>query len=93
MSYPFRPELQRLLQEGLATGNYQSEDEMLLEAVRLLRQRDTDLERFRKNLKTRLQGLERGEGIELEDDEALRSFFDDVQARGKQRYEASQSSP
>lgn len=41
------------------------------------------------NLKTRLARLERGEGIELEDDGALRSFFDDIQARGRQRYEAA----
>ena len=37
----------------------------------------------------RLARLERGEGIELEDDRALRSFFDDIQARGRQRYEAA----
>ena len=90
MSHSFPPELQRLLHEGLASGQYQSEDEMLLEAVRLLRQRDTDLDQFKQNLKTRLARLELGEGIELEDDQALRRFFDDIQARGHQRYEASQ---
>ena len=91
MSYPFPPELQQLLHEGLATGNYPSEDEMLLEAVRLLRQRDTHLVQFKKKLKARLERLDRGEGIPLEDDEALRDFFDDIQARGKQRYEAKQA--
>ena len=93
MCHSFPPELQRLLHEGLAAGNYQSEDEMLLEAVRLLRQRDTDLEQFKKNLTTRLQRLDRGEGIELEDDQALRQFFDNIQTRGHQRYEASQGAP
>ena len=89
MSHPYPPELQQLLHEGLASGRYQSEEEMLLEAVRLLRQRDTDLDGFKQNLKTRLARLERGEGIELEDDRALRSFFDDIQTRGRQRYEAA----
>lgn len=91
MSYAFPPELQRLVQEGLAAGKYQSEDEMLLEAVRLLRQRDRDFQRFKENLKMRLDRLDRGEEIELEDDEALREFFDDIQARGKQRYEAGKT--
>ena len=88
MSYPFPPELQQLLHEGLVAGNYQNEDEMLLEAVRLLRLRDAHLVQFKEKLKTRLERLDRGEGIQLEDDEALRDFFDDIQARGKQRYEA-----
>ena len=91
MSYPFPPELQQLLHEGLAAGNYQSEDEILLEALRLLRQRDTHQEQFKNNLKARIDRLDRGEGIQLEDDDALREFFDDIQARGKQRYEAKQS--
>ena len=91
MSYPFPPELQRLLHEGIAAGDYQSEEEMLLEAVRLLRQRDADLARFKKNLKTRLDRLDHGEGIDLEDDEALRAFFDDIEARGRERYETEQT--
>jgi len=91
MSYAFPPELQQLVQEGLAAGKYRSEDEMLLEAVRLLRQQDTDFQQFKEKLKMRLDRLKRGEGIQLEDDEALREFFDDVQARGKQRYEASKA--
>ena len=72
MSYSFPPELQRLLHEGIAAGDYQSEDEMLLEAVRLLRQRDADLARFKRDLQTRLDRLDRGEGIVLDDDAALR---------------------
>ncbi|HLA85316.1 MAG TPA: hypothetical protein VJL29_11025 [Thermoguttaceae bacterium] len=91
MSHSFPPELQRLLHEGLASGHYRTEDEMLLEALQLLRRRDGDLERFKRELQTRLTRLERGEGIELEDDEALRALFDDVQARGTQRYEASRT--
>ena len=91
MSYPFPPELQQRLHEGLAAGNYQSEDEMLLEAMLLLRERDAYLKRFQERLKTRIERLDRGEGIQLEDDDALRDFFDDIQARGMQRYENRQA--
>ncbi len=91
MRYPFPSELRQLVERGLATNNYRNEDEMLLEAVRLLHQRDTHFHQFEKNLKTRLDRLDRGEAIELEDDQALREFFDDVQARGRLRYEASKN--
>jgi len=40
VSYTFPPELDRLVREGLATGGYASEDDLLLEAVRVLRDRD-----------------------------------------------------
>ena len=36
MSYVFPPELERLVQEELATGAYTSEDDLLLEAMRAL---------------------------------------------------------
>lgn len=88
MNHPFSSELQQLLHEAFALGKYQNEDELLIEAVRLLRQRDADLERFQQNLKTRLDRLDRGEAVAFEDDAALRAFFDDVQARGHDRYPA-----
>ncbi len=49
------------------------------------------LQCLKEQLKTRLGRLDRGEGIQLEDDEALRDFFDDIQTRGKQQYEAKQA--
>jgi Arc/MetJ-type ribon-helix-helix transcriptional regulator len=40
MSYVFPPELERLVREELAIGLYASEDEVLLEAMRALKERD-----------------------------------------------------
>jgi Arc/MetJ-type ribon-helix-helix transcriptional regulator len=40
MSYVLPPELERLVREELATGVYASEDEVLLEAMRALHERD-----------------------------------------------------
>ncbi len=57
----------------------------------MLHQRDAHFRQFEENLRTRLERLDRGEAIELEDDQTLRAFFDDVQARGRQRYEASKN--
>jgi antitoxin ParD1/3/4 len=86
MSYSFPPELDQLVQEGLASGGYSSEDNILLAAMRLLRERDEREQEFREQLQTRIDRLDRGEGVVLEDEAALRRFFDDVQSRGMQRY-------
>ncbi len=93
MAYCFPPELQGLVHQELAAGGYSSEDELLLAAVRLLHQREEDLRIFKSQLQGRLDRLDRGEGIELESETALRAFFDEVQARGQQRYEASRAAP
>jgi len=89
MNYPFPPELHQLVQEGLASGDYSSEDNMLLEAMHLLRERDLHEQEFRAQLQTRIERLDRGEGIVLENEAALQRFFDDVQSRGMQRYHDS----
>ena len=86
MDYSFSPELNQLIQEGLASGDYVSEDSMLLEAVRLLRECDRREQDFRAQLQARIDRLDRGEGVVLEDEAELRRFFDDVQSRGMQRY-------
>lgn len=91
MPYAFPPELQQIVHHELARGNYASEDDMLLEAVRLLHRRDEHLREFKAKLRGRLDQLDHGDVIELEDEAALRLFFDDVQMRGQQRFEASQA--
>ena len=46
-----------------------------------------EIELLRRDVKEGFGQLDRGEGIEL-DDAGLRQFFDDVQSRGRARYEA-----
>ncbi|MFZ1935343.1 MAG: hypothetical protein WCB27_03400 [Thermoguttaceae bacterium] len=43
---------------------------------------------FRKQVQEGVEELDRGEGITVAAGE-LRAFFDDIQSRGRQRYEAS----
>ena len=93
MAYCFPAELEQLVRQELASGSYSSEDDLLLAAVRLLHQREEDLRNFKAQLQGRLDRLDRGQGIELESEAALRDFFDDIQARGQQRYEASRATP
>jgi Arc/MetJ-type ribon-helix-helix transcriptional regulator len=50
MSYAFPPELDRLVREELATGTYNSEDEVLVDAMLALRDRDESIAGIRQGL-------------------------------------------
>jgi predicted transcriptional regulator len=50
MSYPFPPELDRLVRQKLASGEYTSEDEVLLEAMHALVDRDEALAGIQEGL-------------------------------------------
>ena len=72
----------------VATGRYESGEQVVREAFRLLQEQDRQFASLRTDVKKGFDQLERGEGIEL-DDQGLREFFDDIQVRGKRRYEAA----
>ena len=50
MSYAFPPELDRLVRQKLATGEYGSEDEVLLDAMRALQDRDQTIMAIREGI-------------------------------------------
>ena len=93
MSYAFSGELQQLVQAELAKGVYANEDELLLFALKALREREEDFRRLRAEVQSRIDSLDRGEGIELEDEQALRGFADEIKAEGRRSWEASQKRP
>lgn len=77
------PDLRQFVEQELASGHYGSTEEMIADGLRLLRQQKPD--ELRRQVLAGLEQIDRGEGIELEDEEALRSFFDDVKLRGRNR--------
>ncbi len=86
MSTPIPPEFEPYVQEAIASGRYQSAEEVVREAFRLLRDRES----LRADVKAGFDEIERGEGIEL-DEKGLRDLFDDVKARGRDRRKAAKS--
>ena len=50
MAYPFPPMLGQLVREELATGAYRSEDDVLVEAMQALRDRDEAIAGIREGL-------------------------------------------
>ncbi|MEI8373599.1 MAG: hypothetical protein WCJ35_12300 [Planctomycetota bacterium] len=93
MSYAFPVELQQIVQSELAKGVYASEDELLLVALKALREHEQVFQQFRAEVQSRIESLERGEGIELEDEQSLREFADEIKAEGRRSWEANQKRP
>jgi putative addiction module CopG family antidote len=82
------PEIEKLVQQQLDGDEFRSADDVLRAALRLLQQYQTH-QRLRLDVKEGFDQIERGEATELEDDQALRTFFEDVKMRGHGRLQAS----
>ena len=72
MTISITGEIQTLIQQEFATGHYQTTDEVLLAAVRLLSERRENIDRLRREIEPSLARLDRGEGEPL-DMEAIKA--------------------
>lgn len=92
MSNAIPSDLEQFVQQQVAAGEYGSQDEVVAAGLQVLREVKRRQAEFRQQVQVGIDELDHGEGIKLAPDE-LRAFFDDVQARGRQRYEASRKAP
>jgi putative addiction module CopG family antidote len=74
------PEIEQYLRQAVATGEYGDEQAVVLEAIRLLRDRDARHRQLRADIEEAIQSVDRGEGTELESPEATQKFFDELEA-------------
>ena len=79
MTEPLPPDIQQFVDQQLAAGRYASQQELVVSALRFLRDTDVSLEEIRKELHGRLARLSEQGAIELEDDEALGRFLDEIE--------------
>src|SRR5258708_271391 len=87
MSYGFGGELQQLVDDELAKGVFANEDELLVVALKAFRQREEEFDQFKSEVQSRIASLDRGEGVEIEDEQALRTFVDEIKAEGRRDWE------
>lgn len=68
MSYGFPPALNQLIQQQMATGHYDSEDELLIDAIRALAEVSSRHVQLRTEIQSRLSkaGKEDSEPLDLE---------------------------
>ena len=89
MSEAIPAEFQQFVQQEVASGRYRSAEEVVADGLRLLREQK--LYELRKDIAAGLAQLDRGEGIELHDEQSVQAFFDDIKLRGRQRLAAKQA--
>ena len=90
MTVEIPPDLQQFVHQVIDNGSFKSETEVVGQALRLLQQRQQKIEELRREIQPALDQLDRGEGIEL-DEEGLSLFFEDIKKRGRERLDAEQA--
>jgi Arc/MetJ-type ribon-helix-helix transcriptional regulator len=83
MSIDLSPRNEQFIEQVVARGDFHDRTQALDQAVELLRRRQELLDHIDEGTRQ----LRKGEGIELHGEEALRAFFDRIQAEGMQRYQ------
>jgi Arc/MetJ-type ribon-helix-helix transcriptional regulator len=89
MTAEIPPEYRQFVENMIGSGAFPTEAAVVGEALRLFQER---LDRLRQELQPALDRLDRGEGIDL-DEQSIDDFFEDIKARGRQHLEAKQETP
>lgn len=80
------PDLGQFVEQQVAAGNYPSEEELVVSAVRVLRDVQLQQRQFADDVRLGMEQLNRGEFNEYDDD-GLRQRFDQLKQRVKSRIE------
>ncbi|HVC97413.1 MAG TPA: type II toxin-antitoxin system ParD family antitoxin [Pirellulales bacterium] len=88
MTISIPPQFAGFVADELATGKYQTKEEVVTAALQLLQERERKLNALRADIQVGLDQLDRGEGIVISDEESLNRFVAGVETRGRQRNEA-----
>ena len=78
------PEQQKLIDEMVKSGLFDSPDQVVDTALRLLDERNKQLEALRKDVQVGIDQLDRGEYTEYTG-ENLHELFDAIKQRGRER--------
>ena len=84
MNISLTPELERLVNDKVSTGLYQTASEVVRDGLRLLRERDQRMEALRRDVRAGFEAVERGEFTDY-DEGNIKELARRVQARGRKR--------
>jgi antitoxin ParD1/3/4 len=84
MNVSLTPELEKLIQEKVTSGLYQTASEVIREALRLLKERDDQNAALREQIQRGLAQLDQGVYREYTDD-TLPELGQEIKQRGRQR--------
>ena len=88
ISQPLPPELGQFVEQQLASGKYRSEQELVVDAVRVLREVEAQQQEFHRDIRLGMDQLERGESNHYSL-EQLRERFEQLKDRARRRIEAN----
>ena len=91
MNVSLTPELERLINDKVETGFYQTASEVVREALRLLKHRDEGLVELRRDIQAGLDQAVRGE-YTAHNHPSLSKLAAQVKARGRKRLAALKAS-
>jgi Arc/MetJ-type ribon-helix-helix transcriptional regulator len=83
----FPPELEQFVSQQVAAGNYPSEQDLVVSAVRVLRDVQARQREFCEDVRLGMEQLEQGDVIEY-DEAGFRRLFDELKQRAGSRVEA-----
>ncbi len=86
VTQPLPPELGQFVQQQIASGKYRSEDELVVDAVRVLREVNARQQQFRADVQLGIDQLDRGEANEY-DVAQLRERFEQLKEQVRRRIE------
>ncbi len=75
----------QFIEQEIASGRYRSEDELVVDAVRVLRELKQRHRRLCNDIQTGIREIEEGREIELESEAELQQFLNQVKAEGRTR--------
>jgi antitoxin ParD1/3/4 len=84
MNVSLTPELERLVEEKIKTGMYQTASEVVREGLRLLNERDHRFATLRSDVRSGFEAMERGE-FEDHDAGTTKQLAQEIKRRGRQR--------
>jgi len=85
---PFPPELERFVEEQVAAGHYRSEQDLVVSAVRVLRDVQARQRKFLEDVQLGMDQLKRGEFTEY-DETGLHQRFEELKQRAENRTDDS----
>jgi antitoxin ParD1/3/4 len=86
MNVSLTPELERMVNNRVKSGMYQTASEVVREALRVLKERDSQVA-LRREVQEGFAQIDRGEYEEY-DEHTIKNLVSDIEARGKKRLAA-----
>lgn len=83
MSITIPSELKQFVDREIASGKFRSHEEVVSEALRLLRNREEKLDRLRSDIQLGIEQLESGEFITIQSPQEQAALLDRIKARGR----------